>query len=223
MLVLHEEVRETRAAGAGESGGIAVTQVYFDPLSQRVEGGEVKEKYVDSEMLPQRPYGCRVVVTNATAKTQKCSLLLQIPVGAIPLNLGGNGRGVSVTNALSCFRTKTQFTSVRAYHTYVAEYFFYFPAVGSFGHYPVQVSQTEGQATVVIGSGSPTTLSVVAVLSAPPDAKSWHFISQVRIGLNTTTSTIITRNNRMSSNMLLFCYDQTHHSPLSCFTLFLSV
>jgi hypothetical protein len=174
LIAFHEEVRETPVAADGAC--VSVTQVYFDPNDTHVTTatGERIDKYIEREFLPLKAYGCRVVVTNVASAAQQTSLLLQVPVGSVPLRAPYGARNGDVCS----LRTKTIFVSVAPYSTHVVEYFFYFPGTGSFGHYPVQVSKTFGADVRVIGSGAPAQLSVVPVLTTPPDTKSWEFVSQ---------------------------------------------
>jgi len=174
MLVLHKEVRETRIADAGENSGIFVAQAYFDPRSLYEEG------VMKNEMLLQQAYGCRVAVTNATMKPQKCALHLQIPNGAIPISIGKMNRRVNIKCVLNSFRTKTELVHLDGFQTYVAEYFFYFPAAGSFGHYPMHVSQIREEGTVVVSYGLPNIITVVSTLTNLPNAKLWDSIAEVR-------------------------------------------
>ena len=69
------------------------------------------------------------LVTNPTSTPQKLNVLMQIPVGALPVL---NGRFThSATIDLQPFRTQT------------LEYNFYFPAAGEYDHYPVHISRND--------------------------------------------------------------------------------
>ena len=45
------------------------------------------ERCVTEEFLVQVVYGCQIVVTNPTSSRQKLDVLLQLPVGAIPVSV----------------------------------------------------------------------------------------------------------------------------------------
>ena len=47
--------------------------VVEDGVAQQVD------KYIDNEFLPNRPYVCRIVLTNVSSLTQKVEILQQIP------------------------------------------------------------------------------------------------------------------------------------------------
>ena len=67
-------------------------------------------------------YGCQIVVTNPTSSRQKLNVLLQMPLGAMPV--------------LNRQYTKSVHLDLEPYHTQTLEYHFYFPAAGKFAHYP---------------------------------------------------------------------------------------
>jgi hypothetical protein len=100
------------------------------------------------------------------------AVLKQIPSGAVPVTKSGrNGmcRG---------FLTRTDFLEVQPFSTQVLEFFFYFPAVGVFWHYPVHVSKTGKDGTRVIGHGAAREMRVVAKPTTAPDVTSWKYLSQ---------------------------------------------
>jgi hypothetical protein len=157
-LLFHREVCETPRKEA--AGGVLVAQHFFRADDrERVENGERFDKLVAEEFLPQVVYGAQVVMTNPTGNRQKLHALLQIPMGAIPVNKGFYTRGVYVV--LEPYSTQTQ------------EYFFYFPATGDYPHYPVTLADH----AQVVGSAAPFTFHVVAKLSKV-DTTSWAWISQ---------------------------------------------
>ena len=157
-LLFHREICEgTRAAAPG---GVLVAQHFFRADDrERLENGERFDKRVADEFLPHVVYGAQVVLTNPTGNRQKLQVLLQIPVGAIPVNSGFYTRGVYV--ALEPYSTQTQ------------EYSFYFPATGDYPHYPVTLARNDK----VVGSAEPFIFHVVAKLSKI-DTTSWAWISQ---------------------------------------------
>ncbi len=157
-LLFHREICEgTREAGPGN---VLVAQQFFRADDrERIENGERFDKLVTDEFLPQVVYGAQVVLTNPTGSRQKLQVLLQIPMGAMPVSNGFYTRGVYV--ALEPYSTQTR------------EYFFYFPATGDYPHYPVTLARNDK----VVGSAAPFTFHVVAKLSKI-DTTSWAWISQ---------------------------------------------
>ncbi len=157
LLLFHREISEGVREPA--PGGVLVAQQFFRADDrERMENGERFDKLVADEFLPRVVYGAQVVLTNPTGNRQKLQVLLQIPLGALPVN-GFYTRGVYVT--LEPYSTQTQ------------EYFFYFPVTGTFPHYPVTLAKNDK----VVGSADPFTFHVVAKLSKV-DTASWVWISQ---------------------------------------------
>lgn len=154
VVLFHKELRDAPVVASS----IAVAQRYFDPADAFEDGeddgtGNVArvDKYVE-EFLPLRVYGARVCLTNVSSSSQKVGVLMQIPEGAVPV--AGNSR--------TGFRTRTAFETVEGFSTAVLEYFFYFPTVGKFAHFPVHVSKTFLDGMKVIGCGQPGVCNVVA-------------------------------------------------------------
>jgi hypothetical protein len=157
-IVLHEEIKP--ATPAPDAAPVLVSQNYFAADDRwRVVDGEQVDKYVTGELLVHRVYIAQVVLTNPTSSQQKLSVLLQIPRGAIPVSGG--------------FRTKGQTLSLAPHATHSVEYSFYFPAPGSFAHYPVHVARDKA----LVAAAKPVTLEVVAEPS-DVDATSWAYVSQ---------------------------------------------
>ena len=98
-------------------------------------------------------------MTNPTSSRQKLDVLMQLPMGAIPVNNGQNTRSLHV--------------DLQPYHTKTLDYAFYFPAAGKARHYPVHVSKN-GE---LVGHVDPVVLNVV---NEPTkiDRESWDFVSQ---------------------------------------------
>jgi hypothetical protein len=158
LLLFHREICES--ARETLPGGVLVAQQFFRADDrERIENGERFDKLVTDEFLPGVVYGAQVVLTNPTGSRQKLQVLLQIPVGAMPVNNGFYTRGVYV--AMEPYSTQTQ------------EYFFYFPATGDYPHYPVTLARNDK----VVGSAPPFTFHVVEKLSKI-DTTSWAWISQ---------------------------------------------
>ncbi len=158
LVVFHREIREAQRAET--PGAVLVAQHFFRADDRyRHEDNEQFDKYVTDEFLPHVVYGTQVVLTNPTGNRQTLQVLLQIPMGAIPVNNGFYTRGMHV--ALDPHGTQT------------LEYFFYFPATGAYRHYPVTLAQDDR----VVGGAAPFIFHVVAQLSNV-DKTSWAWISQ---------------------------------------------
>jgi hypothetical protein len=158
VLLFHREIGESPRDTA--AGAVLVAQKFFRADDrERIENGERFDKLVRDEFLPRVVYGAQVVLTNPTGNRQKLHLLLQIPMGSIPVNSGFSTRGTYVV--LEPYSTRTQ------------EYFFYFPATGNYPHYPVTLASRDK----VVGSADPFTFHVVAKLTQI-DTTSWAWISQ---------------------------------------------
>lgn len=158
LVAFHREILE--AERADEAGTVLVAQHFFRADDRyRFENNERFDQYVDGEFLPHVVYGAQVALTNPKGNRQKLQVLLQIPMGAIPVNNGFYTRGIHV--ALEPHATQT------------IEYFFYFPTVGTFPHYPVTLAQDDQ----VVGGAEPFVFRVVKQLSQI-DKTSWAWISQ---------------------------------------------
>lgn len=158
VILFHKEIRE--AAAARQSAQLLVSQNFFRQDDRYVESnGERRDRFVTDEFLTGVGYGCQVVVTNPTSSVQRLELMQQIPVGAI---------AVSKSKA-------TANTSLRLepYQTHTQEYFFYFPAAGTFPHFPVHVSKDQE----IVAFADPFSFKVVDELSNV-DTSSWAYVSQ---------------------------------------------
>lgn len=158
MVVFHEEIRP--AQKAADATPILVSQNFFrqDDRYVMVEGQQ-RDKFVTEEFLVHTVYGCQVVITNPTSSPQKLDVLLQIPVGALPV--------------LNSQATRSVQIDLQPYHTQTLEYHFYFPAPGKYAHYPVHVSRNEQ----LFAHADPVVLNVVEEPSVV-DRMSWEFVSQ---------------------------------------------
>ncbi len=158
VLAFHEEVRPV--AEAAEQTPILISQNFYRLGDRyREENGEKIDKFVIGEFLVATVYGCQVVVTNPTSARQKLSVLIQLPVGAVPVS---NGQF-----------TKTVMLDLEPYRTQAIDYFFYFPLPGKFAHFPIHVAKNEkfiaaAQAVVFDVVEKPTKL----------DTSSWEYVSQ---------------------------------------------
>ena len=179
LVVFHEEIKPSAAADG--STKVLVSQNFFRYGDRtRLEAGEQVDKFVTDEFLRQVVYGCQVVVTNPTSTRQKLNVLLQIPVGAIPV--------------LNSRETQTIHVSLEPYHTQTLDYHFYFPAAGQFAQFPVHVARNE----TLIASTAAVTLNVVDK-PTKVDTGSWDYISQ--FGSTDDVLTFLDKNNVDSVNL----------------------
>ena len=157
-IVFHQEIRPAKQKAT--TSPILISQNFFR-LNDRYshQNGERLDKYVTDEFLDHVVYGCQVVLTNPTAANQKIDVLLQIPKGALPVN--------------NSFYTKSNYIRLAPHGTQTFEYNFYFPATGTYDHFPVHVSK-HGK---LLTYSEPATFKVVEKLSSL-DKQSWHYISQ---------------------------------------------
>jgi len=158
LIVFHREIR--LAPKADDAGGMLVGQHFFRADDRyRQENNERIDKYVAEEFLPRVVYGAEVVLTNPSGNRQKLAVLLQIPIGALPV---GNG-----------IYTRGAYVVLEPYSTQRLEYYFYFPGTGKYQHYPVTVARN-GQ---VVAGAAPFAFNVVERLSRI-DKTSWAWVSQ---------------------------------------------
>jgi hypothetical protein len=158
VIAFHEEVRPV-AGPAGQTPILISQNFYRLGDRYREENGEKIDKFVTGEFLVQAVYGCQVVITNPTSARQKLSVLIQLPVGAIPVSNGQFTRSVML--------------DLEPYRTQAIEYFFYFPLPGKFVQFPVHVAKNEK----FIAAAPPVAFDVVEKPSKI-DTSSWEFVSQ---------------------------------------------
>lgn len=157
LLLVKKEVTRTDPAGGPP---LLLGQNLFRLDDRwRYEGSERRDAFVTDEFLVDVPYGCQVVVTNPTSSKRTAELLLQIPAGAVPLQKG--------------FWTKGLAVELQPYATATVEYAFYFPAPGTFPHYPAHASEQQKLAA----HAEARALRVVASPSKV-DTGSWEHVSQ---------------------------------------------
>jgi hypothetical protein len=157
-VIFHEEIRA--AATEVEQTAILVSQNFFRHGNRyRYENNERIDNFVKDEFLVHTVYGCQVVITNPTSTSQKLDVLMQVPVGAMPV--------------LNTRETRSAHIQLDAYNTITLEYHFYFPASGRFPHYPVHVSRNDR----LLAAAEPLPFVVVDQLSRV-DRDSWDYISQ---------------------------------------------
>ncbi|MCE9566859.1 MAG: hypothetical protein K8U57_33050 [Planctomycetes bacterium] len=179
LIAFHEEVRP--ADGNGGQLPILVSENFYRHGDRyREEGGEKYDKFVTGEFVVHTVYGCQVVVTNPTSSRQKLSVLLQLPVGAIPVLTGQFTKSIPL--------------DLEPYRTQTIDYFFYFPGAGKFPHFPVHIAKNEQY----VASAPATTFNVVAK-ATQIDTSSWDYVSQH--GTNDEVLAFLNRENVRALNL----------------------
>jgi hypothetical protein len=177
VIAFHEEVRP--ANPAPDKSPVLVSQNFYRQGDRyREENGEKIDKFVSGEFVVHTVYGCQIVVTNPSAARQRLAVLIQSPVGAVPVANGQFTRTVQV--------------DLEPYHTQTIDYLFYFPAPGKFAHFPVHVAKNE----TLVASTPAVTFEVVAKPSKL-DTESWDYVSQ-----NGTNEQVLAMLGRENVNAL---------------------
>ncbi|MDQ3295736.1 MAG: hypothetical protein M3619_04070 [Myxococcota bacterium] len=121
--------------------------------------GEQVDKYVEGPLATGVVYTCQIVIANPSSSRQRISALVQVPRGSITV---GGGRATDTIDVL-----------LAPYGTHGHEVAFYFPAPGTWSHFPVNVSR--GDTIVAVAPARP--LEVISGGGAP-DASSWSHVAQ---------------------------------------------
>ena len=204
LIVFHKEIKPAAAAKAGQ-GELLVSQSFFRQGDRyRQQGNEKFEKYVTEEFLTGVVYGANAVVTNPTSAPVKAEVLLQIPLGAVP---------VAGSKA-----TDSRYVRLEPYTTKTFEYYFYFPAVSAkagvkFPHFPVNVAVANTSAA----AAKAFEFNVVGKLTQV-DKSSWDYISQY--GSADDVFTFLGQNNLASLNLTRIawrCHDAAFFKKLTAF------
>lgn len=157
-IVFREELAP--AVGVVADAPVQVRQHYLRHDDRFVhQGSEQRARYATGALLARTVYACEVVLGNVTPAPLDVEVLWQIPAGAVPV---GNGAV-----------TRSQRLRLEGYQTRSLEYAFYFPAAGTYAHFPVHVSRGEE----VLAAASPRELAVVEAADEP-DTTSWAHVSQ---------------------------------------------
>src|SRR5947209_2465597 len=125
----------------------------------RDENGERSDKFVTGEFVVHTVYGCQVIVTNPTSSRQRLTVLVQTPVGSVPL------AGWQPTKAVA--------VDLEPYRTQVIDYLFYFPRPGTFAQFPAHVAKNGA----FVAAARPAAFDVVA-RPTKVDIESWEYVSQ---------------------------------------------
>ena len=150
--------RRARAA----SVPILVSQNFYRHGDRyRDENGEKLDKFVTGEFVVHTVYGCQVVVTNPTSSRQKLSVLVQLPVGAIPV-------GERPVHPEPCRSTWSRTARRRSTTCSTSR------RPGKFAHFPVHVAKNE-QFVAAAAAGH---VRRGGEADASPTPTSWDYVSQ---------------------------------------------
>lgn len=116
LIVFKKEIKEAQSE---LDTNILVIHRFFE---NGKKGSDEKTK----EYLTHQIYGCEVIITNVSSKSQTFQILWQIPSGSLP---------VYNTNY-----QKSEHKSLSAYSTTRFEFYFYFPYEGSFKQFPSNIT-----------------------------------------------------------------------------------
>ncbi len=158
IVAFHEEVRPAQP-GAGQVQILVSQNFYRHGDRFREEAGERYDKFITGEFVIHTVYGGHIVVTNPTSSRQKLAVLIQTPVGSIPV---ANGQF-----------TRTVMLDLEPYRTQTIDYLFYFPKPGQYAHFPVHVAKAEALAAF----STPMAFNVVAKPTRV-DTEAWAYVSQ---------------------------------------------
>lgn len=157
-IMFHQQIRPARKAEQGTP--LLVSENFFQKNNRfRVEGGLQMDRFLTGKFSIQQLYGAQIVITNPTSTPRVVQLVYQIPAGAIATS--------------GSQETRTLPLQLNAFSSQSFEYYFYFPAAGSFRHFPAQVAAGDE----LLAAAQPFDFEVV---DEPPqsDLQSWDYVSQ---------------------------------------------
>jgi len=111
------------------------------------DSAETQSAAMPEEFLVNKPYQCEVIMTNVSPQQKNFSVLYQVPQGSLPLKTTKYMK--SLPKQLSPYTTIKEI------------FYFYFPAVGQFVHFPSSVSEGDR----VTAKAQTHVLKVVGALS----------------------------------------------------------
>src|SRR5262245_32133479 len=176
-VAYHEEIRPT-GPPAGALPILVSENFYRHGDRYREVDGERLDKFVTGNFVVQTVYGGQVVVTNPSPSRQRLTVLIQVPVGAVPVAGGQFTRSVPL--------------DLEPYRTHAVDYLFYFPRGGHFAHFPAHVAKNEA----LVAAAKPTVFEV-AETPSKLDAASWESVSQ-----NGTSEQVLAFLNRENVHAL---------------------
>ncbi|HMO13362.1 MAG TPA: hypothetical protein PKD64_06235 [Pirellulaceae bacterium] len=157
-IAFYQQVSETAFDRADSN--LLVSENFFRNDDRYLQRGDQRfDKFIKDEFLIDTVYGGQLVVTNPTSTPQRIEVLVQLPVGSLPV--------------LGSQITRTHKIDLAAFSTQTLEYHFYFPLAGKYQHFPAHVCDAERVIAVADGFE----FTVVDRLSTV-DRSSWAYISQ---------------------------------------------
>ncbi len=139
---------------------LLLSQQFFRPDDMyRFEGNERLEKFIRGEFIKGLVYGMRVTLTNPTASQRRLNVLMQLPLGAIPLRNSNY--------------TEDKTLTLRPYTTQTVELYFTFPVSGEYQQFPAHAAANEA----IVGQAETREFNVVDQ-PTEVDKTSWAWISQ---------------------------------------------
>ena len=142
LIVLTKAVAE---AQSDVKTDILIIQRFFDPQDRHTESedepGVQVEKDVDQYII-NKVYGASVIITNSSTSRQQFQVLVEVPEGSIPVQ--------------NLDYTKSHTLTLGAFTTQTIEFFFYFPAIGTFRANSPSVSKK----SKVVAIGKNATINV---------------------------------------------------------------
>ena len=136
LILFKKEIKE---AEADPDTNLLVIHRFFELNNKNTEK-KIKE------FLTNQVYGCEVIITNVSQRTQNFQVLWQIPEGSLPLQR---------TNY-----QKSENKSLNPYTTQTFDFYFYFPDSGVFKQFPSNITI----AGKVVSKANACTLKVVKEL-----------------------------------------------------------
>ena len=134
MIIFKKELQKTEF---DMNENIMVIHRFYDEYNKNSEMKIV-------EFLPQRVYGCQVIITNVSSFTQELQCLWQIPAGSVPLKDANYQKSNSV--------------SMKPYTTETYDFYFYFPKIGEYTQFPTNISSNG----IVVAKSREYTFKVVS-------------------------------------------------------------
>ena len=160
LFVFHKILKEVEVT----TSPLMVMQKYIsnNNPSVRVKGETIERFLETNEFLVGQPYTCKVIISNMSAVQQEVELMYQIPRGSFPLS----NMHTMLTTTLT----------VKPFSTTNFSYMFYFPAVGSYDHYPAHIIDSTKATVLAVASSTFRTLQCVQSLKIV-DVTSWKDVA----------------------------------------------
>jgi hypothetical protein len=157
-IMFHQQIKPTPKAEGTTT--ILVSENFFQKDDRsRTENGLTFDKFLAGPFATCTLYGGQVVITNPTSTPRVIEMLMQVPAGAIATSQSQQTRTIKLV--------------LPAFNSTKFEYHFYFPAAGTFKHFPAHVADQEH----VVAVAQQRQFEVRDDLSTT-DKSTWAFVSQ---------------------------------------------